>query len=340
MVIRKKQSAASAAAKRSAGGFKSKASGIASLWKKGKEKSKEQAGNFIQDPMSGNFKLVSAKRDVIGDNDWPHIALEFVCVSDDEYRGQTHIHRSGLQDETAVGYTIRDLERLGLDTDDLEINSDDDLDEVLAALVEAAPTVRARLRGNPNNDFLNMRIQKLIDAEEDEADDASDADDLPSKEDAKKSAASSKRNSKPVPEPAEDEDEEDADTDEEAEVSIGSQVGWEYKGKEREGEVVKVLEEGKIRVKDAGDGRVKLLNPDDYWLIEGEESEEAEEAEEVETEDEDEIELAIGMEVSAEVGGKELVGKVIAIDEEAEVAKIKVGKKIVKVPLADVAVLA
>jgi len=147
--------------------FANKLKGIGKLWNKAsKERRKSGNRNWIEEPMTGNFRLTNAKVDTIGANDWLHVALEFVCVSDGEALGLFHTHRCGIDNENSLSFMQRDLERLGVDLDELEINEEEDLTDVLKELIETAPIVRASLKRS--GDFLNMRISKLLDIDESE----------------------------------------------------------------------------------------------------------------------------------------------------------------------------
>lgn len=310
------------AASKASNPLQKKLANIGELWGKAKEQARELGNQFISEPMKGLFRLTNASIAEIGRNNWLHVAFEFTCVEEGEYQGQMHTHRSGLQDEQALSFLIRDLQRLGVDTEKLEINSLEDLEAILKELTEVGPTVRARLvESKDNPDFLNMRITGLV-----------EVDDIPFDTET-------------------EEDVEGAEEEGEDTVEIGDIVTWKSGGTERTGKVAKVFEDGRVRVVDEDDGKMKTLKAGSFELVQDEEEEEEpaeeadeateedEEVEEAAEEEEEEVELQKGMPIVVTYKGKEYETKVMDIDAEAGKVKAKVAGKTLLFPIDKVEVL-
>ncbi len=287
---------------------KSKVSDVAKLWGKAKE-IKEDLGSFIDEPMTGLFQLQSAEITKIGQNDWMNLAMTFKCVEEGhQYEGDIYIHRAGLENDDSIAFLQRDLETMGVDLDDVEVNTLEDIEGVAQELADSKPVVRAKLVANRNNDFLNMRIQKLVEREE---------------------------------EPEEDEPEEDEpEEEEEVEPSEGDTIHFEDdKGTDRSGSFVK-WKGDKLVVLDFKSKKRVTISPDQVTSLESEEEEPEEEEPEEEEPEEEEVDLEKGTHVIHEPDEKE--GVVQSVDEEKGTAMVlfRGQKKAKKTKIEDLSALA
>ncbi len=152
------------------GPYSDQVKGFKKKWKAGRKAAKDLgSGGFIDEAMTGVFRLTLAEVGVIGPNDWLHICFQTVCLDPDDFRGQMHNHRCGLGEEQ-FQFLISDLAKLGVEVDDLEVDSMDDLKKVLEGLTKEQPTFRASLRhGKKDPKFMDMWISKLVEWEDDPA---------------------------------------------------------------------------------------------------------------------------------------------------------------------------
>ena len=287
--------------------FTKQLANIGDLW--GKAKEQAGSGQFIEEPMSGEFRLTNAEIATIGENDWLHGAFEFTCLSDGPHQGGVHINRCGLESEESLMFLARLLVKLGVDVEDTDIESAEDLEALLKELVEDGPCVRAKLVDNPKNDFLNMRVQAAIDPDDDHEGDSEAEEEVGGGDEE--------------PEEPEESEEDDEPAEE------GDTISWVYRKKKRTGVVYKVLKNGNVRVEDEEDNKKKLIDADEYEVIErAEEPEEPEEPEETEgsgDDDDDTVEVEKGMKVAVEVGGKEVTGKITRLIGDTKV-KVRLDK--------------
>jgi hypothetical protein len=135
---------------------------IKKLWKKGKKQADEtpdfgvtvEDGRYLAKLTGGTTKESSTERA------WKYLEWQFEVTEGDSV-GEIIYRRTGLETEDNIAFLIRDLNKLDVDTDDLEINSTDDIDNVMAELVQESPIVRLRLKTN-NDGYQNVFIDKLI----------------------------------------------------------------------------------------------------------------------------------------------------------------------------------
>lgn len=102
----------------------------------------------------------------------PFVKLEFTCVEGEE-TGEKGVRICGLDNEERLVYLQRDLTRLGVDIDELDIEQ---LPDLLGELAAQAPGVRVTVKTNEGSDgkmYQNCYIDKLVElngqAEEAEA---------------------------------------------------------------------------------------------------------------------------------------------------------------------------
>ena len=189
--------------KKSGGGKKS---GIAKLWKTAKEQVEETPDMFAT-IEKGRYlaKLTSAVTTEIGDNNWKNFALGFE-IQEGEQEGLVATRRCGIENEENFTYLIRDLQKLGVETDDLEINSEKELNQLGEDLVAAELMVRIRITDPNDQGFQNTYIDKLISADGAES----------------------------------EEEPETEEESEEVELEKGSRVSAEIEGEVYEGEIKKI----------------------------------------------------------------------------------------------------
>lgn len=238
---------------------------------------------------------------------WSWVILE------GEYQGEQILDFDGLEREDALLWLGRKLYRLGIDPETVKLSK---LEKTLSDLVESAPV--AVLSCKTRNDFQRVSIDKLIDDYEGE-------------------------------EPEDDEN--DGETED---PEVGDTVIITVKDKELTGEITEVdADEETAKVK-AG-RKTHTVGWDDLEYPETEEEEkeekeeeeeessepdeptdaEEEEEEEKEEEEEEEVDLAVGMTVEFEKKGKSHEGVVRSINEDEEIAKVRVGNKVYSVAISD-----
>ncbi len=159
--------------------FQHRKAGISGMWKKAK-KQVEESPDMFGTVEKGRYlvKLVSAVVTEIGDRNWKNFAFGFE-IQEGDSEGTIVTRRCGLETEENFTFLIRDFQRLDVDTNDLEINSEEELNELGKQLVEAAPICRVRITEPNDQGFQNTYIDKLIESESSGGNGGeSDADDL------------------------------------------------------------------------------------------------------------------------------------------------------------------
>lgn len=148
---------------------------IAKLWKKNKEKAKE--GGFGEavplDPKGGpyNMQLCAAE---IGDFGGARkVMTKWVVIGHDSENDTICTHWEGIDDEERVVWLIRMLMALGVDVDDVDIEDEDDLLAVYEKLIEDFTV--AKVKVTESNGYVNMRVQKKIDVDNDDLIDPKEA---------------------------------------------------------------------------------------------------------------------------------------------------------------------
>jgi hypothetical protein len=222
--------------------------------------------------------------------------------------GETIHRRDGIMDEQQLSYLVADLKRLGVDADQLEINSTEDLESVLSELVEAKPC--AKIRVKEAGEYTNVYINKLVEVDPDEL--AGLLEQTASTEGEAEEA------------------------EEGVELEVGAKVQFEVEGetitgevKEIDGETVKVKRDdtGKIRKMKADALSIPAAEEEEAAEEEAEEeAEEVEEAEEAAEEEGDTAELFKGSKVAFPFKGKEVTGAVTKIDAKAGKLTVKLDK--------------
>ncbi len=135
---------------------------IKKLWKKAKVQA-EDAPDFMATVEDGRYiaKLIGAVIKVSAtEKAWKHLEWLWEILEGDA-EGENIYKRTGLETEDNIMFFIRDLARLDVDTDSLEIDSEKDIEELMEALVEEGVIARLRTR-TVDSGFQNVYIDKLI----------------------------------------------------------------------------------------------------------------------------------------------------------------------------------
>jgi len=152
--------------------FKETKANIKKMWQKAKEQV-EETPDFLANLEDGRYlaQLTDYSiKDSATERAWHY--MEWVWeVTEGDSEGESIYKRIGLETEDNLAFLIRDLNRLGVETDALEINDEDDLEEVTKELIDQKVQARLRLKTNDDTGYQNVYIDKLIekeDAEEEE----------------------------------------------------------------------------------------------------------------------------------------------------------------------------
>lgn len=111
-------------------------------------------------------QLVEAKLDEKGDNKWLCVSFKFRIVKGEE-TGNVLFRNSGIGDDQGLLYTAMDLRRLGVDADEVDLET---IEATLADLTEAKPVCRLNAKENPSSDWPNVYIDKVVEMDESEFD--------------------------------------------------------------------------------------------------------------------------------------------------------------------------
>ena len=291
---------------------KSSKDSVGKLWNKAKEKAAEMGTGFVTvDPAVYLCCLTNAEVKESDEKKWLHVDFEFTIVQEGDFMGEPIHRRDGIMDEQQLSYLIADLKRLGVDADQLEINSTEDLESVLSELVEAKPC--AKIRVKEAGEYTNVYINKLVEVDPDEL------------AGLLEQTAST-----------EDEAEEAEEAEEGVELEVGAKVQFEVAGETITGEV-KEIDGETVKVKRDDTGKIRKMKVDALSIPAAEEeeaaeeeaeeeAEEVEEAEEAAEEEGDTAELVKGSKVAFPFKGKEVTGAVTKIDAKAGKLTVKLDK--------------
>ena len=168
---------------------KKKTGSMAGLWKKSKEKAKEN--NFTDAIVSevGNYRMQIVGAEIGDYGDERKIMLKWVVIDDDDCEGQINTCWEGIETEERLIWLQRMLIGLGVDIDDIDPEEEEDLLEVFNELIEEQ--VCAKVQIKEKDGYINMRVGKAIEIDDDLL---LDPDEALGKKKSKKS--SSKRGSK------------------------------------------------------------------------------------------------------------------------------------------------
>lgn len=226
--------------------FEKKLKKAQALWKKASEM-KPDFDNVITDGVYTG-KLVRAE---LGESQKGRLQVAWrVVVNSGEYKGENINWWSGLETENNIMYFRRDLVRLGKEAPE----DPTELEEILEELENEKLTVRVQIK--TNGEFQNVRILKLVDADEDDTEEE-DAKDVGGSEDEdieeSQDNSEEEKDNEEEESSEDDEDEEDEDESEEEseddesdddseevpEVEEGMRVQFSHKGKDIVGVVMK-----------------------------------------------------------------------------------------------------
>lgn len=300
------------------------------MWGKARDTTKgDGGGDFIPvEPGMYVMQIVGAE---IGEyNKARKMWVKFAVVSDDENHGAICNDFMQIDTEEKLVWLQRFLVAMGVDLDEYEIEDENDLLDLVHELIDERRC--ARVQVTEKDGYTNMRVRKLVDADEDDLHDPKEAlkggsqgrggDDDDEDEDGE--------------EPEEGEDEEEPDEEDEGgegKFEVGDAVTVEYDGVPWDGEVKAVMDEtDELEVHFPEDGSTEVVAKELATKVEGD----GEEAGEEEEEGGDEIEK--GDRVIADVKGKKKSGVVQSVSKKNETCKVKLDKtgKVVTVDFEDV----
>lgn len=291
--------------------------GLKGLWAKARETTKdERGGDFIPvDVGSYVMQIVDASL-----GEWGgarKIWLKWCVISGADESDIGAICNEWLQIDTEekMKWVQRELIALGVDVDEVEIETDEDLLGVFKGLIDERAA--ARVRVTEKDGYSNMRVQKAVEVDED---------DLVDPVEVLNTRAGS------------------TDDDEEDELKVGDRVEIEVKGKKVTGEVAGFTNDDDVEVSVEGKKKPIVVALDDVTRLDEEDEEDEDEEDEDDDSDEDdeddededdEVEIEVGDEVIVSVGGKDKRG-VVKKDLGDGKYRVKVGKKTVDVDAGDI----
>lgn len=292
-----------------------KIKGMAGAWNQARKDVGEGFGDFVPvDKGSYHMQLVKAE---IGDFGDERKLMHKWCVvaNDDGNNGKICTDFEGIDDPDRLVWLMRMLQALGVDLDECEVDTEDDLIAIFNDLI-AERTV-AKVRVTEKGGYTNMRVQKVVEIDDG---DLVDPDEV---------FASSGRDSQSD----DDDDDDDGDDGDEHSFSAGDEVTWTSKsGKARSGKIESVDDEEETAVV-IPDGKKKgvTVDLDDLTPVAGDDEDEDDDKDDDEPEakepepDGDEDEVSIGDEVLAPVGskGKTRKGKVVKVSKKAGTCDVK-----------------
>jgi hypothetical protein len=311
--------------------FKAKLAGLEKSWEKAKVRAQEP-GDF-QDLPDGMYiaQLVTAE---VTESQKGNMQIHWeYSVLEGEQQGQSIHAYSSLANEDRLVWAYRDCTKLGYDMTGVKISQ---LEAVCAELSKRKPTVRMQLVTKPGKEegteFQNKNIRRLIESGTGEDAGAGEA---------------VAEGAEAVAEGAEPETAEVA-------LDVGTKVSFTYKGVEYEEEIKDTDEKKGFKVQA---GKVYVWLKEDALTIVEESAEGTEEPVEepvtatagkggkggkagktaaaAEPEPEPEtVELEVGMKVAFKYKGKQVSGPIQKLDSEKGQVVAKVGKELVRVPVA------
>lgn len=153
--------------------FAKKAKGLGGMWKTAKKQMEEEGDIFgaeVEDgPYIAQLVGVEVKESAAG---WNYVDWQFEVLEGDS-EGSSVSRRSGIETEENLVWLMRDFARFGLDSDDLDIDSKEDLEEILAQILAAKPKCRIVAKTGDSN-IQNVYINKVIEIEESSSGDSFD----------------------------------------------------------------------------------------------------------------------------------------------------------------------
>ena len=277
--------------KGSKGGFKAKLRGRADAW----EQAKNAKGLGFPGPDGVYpFQLVAAEvRDSTATKEWLHAVLTFEARKG-KFTGEKLSSRYDLEDPERMVWLIRDLAKLGVETDDLELEN---LEETLKELQDNEPFIVGSVK--TSGDWQNIRLLRVI--EEDEVDDVELPDDADGEPEEEKSSKSSKSK------------EDSGEEEETPELEVGSRVVVDFDGKDFGGEIIKIKgDQAKVRFDDDDEQMIDLSDcrPEEADDEEEKTNKKVSKKTSKKTEEEEDAEIEVGSRVTFKVGGKTKFGVV------------------------------
>jgi hypothetical protein len=146
--------------------------GFAGKW----NKAKESAGDGFGDPVpldAGNYRMQLVHATVIDTDSKGRTLVLKWCVIDEDDNGVICTEFEGIEDDERIVWVQRKLISLGVDLDEIEVDSEDDLIGVFEELIKEY--VCARVRVIEKDGYTNMRVLKAVDVDDDELVDAEEA---------------------------------------------------------------------------------------------------------------------------------------------------------------------
>lgn len=144
-------------------GFKMK-----KLWGEGQKKGRELGGELIPvDPGQYDFQIVGIEKKDFGKDKGKKLIQKFAVINneDEELIGKvcTNFRRYDRADDLAWIYN--ELAMYGIDADDLDIDTDDDLVAVYQQLIDEGVVAMGQV--TENGQYLNMRLKHTIEVDTD-----------------------------------------------------------------------------------------------------------------------------------------------------------------------------
>lgn len=250
---------------------------IKKLWGKAREKAGKGGGDFVPvEPGKYVMQLVKAEA---GDYGGKRKIREQWCVvqadnADDV--GKICNQFNQIDDEERLMWTQRQLMGLGVDLDEAQVDSEDDLMSIYSDLVKEMCC--ANVSVIEKDGYLNMRVKKRVEIEDESI--------LVDPEEALKAAnAAGGSGSSGGSAKAETKAKEEPEEEEEAEVDIGDAVSFKFKGKKVSGKIVGFTDDEELKVQVEGHAKPITVKADDESLEVIAAEEPADETEDEEQED-------------------------------------------------------
>lgn len=285
-------------------GFAAVAKKYANAWGGAKTEAKDMGFTQVED---GTYIMKLAEGDVRESSNGNFGMLTKWVVASGEKKGESITRWDGLEDEEKFKWVLLYMESMGVETDTLELG---ELPEAIEELVKQDIFARCRVKTNDAG-YTNVRVLKLVDDPgEDEA------------AEVPKKGKKGKKAEEEEPEP-EGDDEPEPEGDDEPEAykpKKGDQVSFTHKsGKELKGEITSCPPKAKSVVVTTAKGNNYQVPVKD--LVSEAEPEEPEPEAEGEGE-EAEVEVTVGQDVVFKIKGKEVEGKVKAVNQKKKMATI------------------
>lgn len=238
-------------------GVAGKVLSMSKSWKKAREvtRNEQGLGEWIPvDVGNYNMQLVKAEAGLFGEDHKMH--LHFCVIGDNEFAEMIVHHFEGYGNEERDQWMQRLLINLGASDEELdEIEDENDLVGLFQRMV--VECVVAKVQVVEKNGYMNTRIKKLVEVDQD---DLVDPKDVLGKSDAKSESS--------------DDDDDDGDDDDWKE---GDKVKWTGRKGEMTGEIVGFTEDDQAEVKPDGKSRKIKVDLDKLELVEDEDEPKEEE---------------------------------------------------------------